>query len=135
LSVQHLRHNDVISCQYNTLSTLMRSSVSIIFTRGCVVFRFKHLVLLVKCCLEPFDRQGNQPPIACLFSLILHVTSLFVIPLLLLFILASFPPVLSAFVTFILVFYFFFFPCTLFVYSRFLPFSPFDLLVRPVQCS
>lgn len=58
----------------------MRSFVNITLTRGCVVFRFQHLVLPIKCCLEPFDKQ-EKPPFACLFSPLLPVTSLFVIPL------------------------------------------------------
>ena len=67
----------------------------------------------------------GKPSSVCLFSSLVPITSLFVIPFL---------SVLSAFDSFILVYYFFLFLYTLFVYSRFLPFSPFDLSVRLVQC-
>lgn len=44
----------------------MRSFVIIKFKQGCAVFRFQHLVLPLKCCLEPFDKQGNHLSLACL---------------------------------------------------------------------
>jgi hypothetical protein len=120
LSVQRTIYTQAVVCQYN------------IHTRLCS-FPFSASRFTSKV-LSWTIRYAWKPPFACLFSPLLPVTTLYVIPFLLLFILMSFPSVLSAFVSFILVLYFFLFPCSLFVSSRFLPFSPFDLLVWHVQC-
>ena len=102
----------------------MWSFVNTIFTQRFIVFRFQRLVLPVKCRLEPINKHGET-----IFRLLVFVPRTHYFSL-------RYP---LSFCSFGLRFFYsriLFLPFlyTLFVYSRFLPFSPFDLSVRLVQC-